>query len=72
MDPRLQVVYVDGFSFSEDDRVRQRAHWVLERVRTRELLPCVPAAATRDGARDVGAEPEFTPGGRPSVATPCG
>ena len=36
MDPQVYEYYVDGFR--EDDRLRQRAHGVLERVRTQELL----------------------------------
>ena len=36
MDPQVYTYYVDGFR--EDDRLRQRAHGVLERVRTQELL----------------------------------
>ena len=36
MDPQVHAYYVDGFC--EDDRLRQRAHGVLERVRTQELL----------------------------------
>lgn len=45
MDPQVRAFYVDGFR--EDDRLRQRAHGVLERVRTQELLerflPTLPA-----------------------------
>lgn len=36
MDPHVHAYYVDGFR--EDDRLRQRAHGVLELVRTQELL----------------------------------
>jgi ubiquinone/menaquinone biosynthesis C-methylase UbiE len=36
MDPQVYAYYVDGMR--EDDRLRQRAHGVLERVRTQELL----------------------------------
>jgi len=36
MDPQVYAYYVNGFR--EGDRLRQRAHGVLERVRTQELL----------------------------------
>ncbi len=36
MNPEVRDFYVDGFR--EDDRLRLRAHGVLERVRTQELL----------------------------------
>lgn len=36
MDPEVRAYYVDGFR--EDERLRLRAHGVLERVRTQELL----------------------------------
>ena len=36
MDPEVRAFYVDGFR--EDERLRLRAHGVLERVRTQELL----------------------------------
>ncbi len=46
MDPEVRAFYVDGFR--EDERLRLRAHGVLERVRTQELLarflPLPPAA----------------------------
>jgi SAM-dependent methyltransferase len=46
MDPEVRAFYVDGFR--EDERLRLRAHGVLERVRTQELLarflPPAPAA----------------------------
>ncbi len=46
MDPEVRAFYVDGFR--EDERLRLRAHGVLERVRTQELLarflPSPPAA----------------------------
>ena len=36
MDPEVRAFYLDGFR--EDERLRLRAHGVLERVRTQELL----------------------------------
>jgi ubiquinone/menaquinone biosynthesis C-methylase UbiE len=46
VDPEVRAFYVDGFR--EDERLRLRAHGVLERVRTQELLarslPPRPAA----------------------------
>jgi 2-polyprenyl-3-methyl-5-hydroxy-6-metoxy-1,4-benzoquinol methylase len=36
MDPEVHAYYADGFG--EDRRLRQRAHGVVERVRTQELL----------------------------------
>ena len=36
MDPEVRGFYVDDFR--EDERLRLRAHGVLERVRTQELL----------------------------------
>jgi ubiquinone/menaquinone biosynthesis C-methylase UbiE len=36
MDPEVRAFYMDGFG--EDERLRLRAHGVLERVRTQELL----------------------------------
>lgn len=49
MDPQVRAYYVDGFR--EDDRLRLRAHGVLERVRTQELLTRLlrpPPAAVLD------------------------
>jgi ubiquinone/menaquinone biosynthesis C-methylase UbiE len=46
MDPEVRVFYTDAFR--EDDRLRERPHGILERVRTQELLerflPPPPAA----------------------------
>ncbi len=46
MDPEVRAFYVDGFG--EAERLRLRAHAVLERVRTQELLArfLPPPAAT--------------------------
>jgi hypothetical protein len=51
MDPEVRGFYVDDFR--EDERLRLRAHGVLERVRTQELLArfLPPPPATVAAAR---------------------
>ena len=68
MDPEVRGFYVDDFR--EDERLRLRAHGVLERVRTQELLarflPPPPATVL-----DVGGARASTQTGWRSAGTPC-
>ena len=60
MDPDVRAFYVDGFR--EDERLRLRAHGVLERVRTQELLARLlppPPAAVLDVGGGTGVHAEW-------------